>query len=552
MWGDSTISARQLVKHGNLDYLVGDYLAEVTMAILARKKAADPEEGGFANDWVSTLAPLLVEIKAKGIKVITNAGGLNPTACQRALLKAAAKQGLTLKVAVVLGDDLLDRAGELRRAGLRDMWTQTLFPPEEDVLSVNCYLGARPIALALARGAEVVITGRAVDSCMCLGPLLYEHGWSGTDWDRLSAGSLVGHVLECGAQGTGGLFTDWQQAAPGWHNMGYPIAEVAEDGTFIVTKAQRTGGAVVPAAVAEQIVYEIGDPAAYLLPDVSCDWTAVHVETAGSNRVKVWGARGRPPPDALKVCTTYRNGYKLVLLFGIVGQDAKAKAEATAKALLTRTQKLLQEQGLANFSEHSLEVLGAEHHYGPHADAQRTQTREVVARVALRHQDPRALRIFAKELASATVSMAPGTMGFTGRVSPIPVISLHSTLLPQSKVQVTVSTNFRGNFPVPPLALVAPLPGKNAIAHSAARPVDELTVSSSEPVARVPLLTVCYARSGDKGPAVNIGVIARRPEYLPYLRKQLTAQAVQAHFSYRNRGAVTRFDLPPPLADLPV
>eukprot|EP00457_Paulinella_chromatophora_P004433 gb/GEZN01004445.1/.p1 GENE.gb/GEZN01004445.1/~~gb/GEZN01004445.1/.p1 ORF type:complete len:646 (+),score=71.24 gb/GEZN01004445.1/:108-1940(+) len=554
MWGDSAMAARQLVQGGDLHYLIGDYLAETTMAILAAQMKKDPQQG-YARDWVSaTMAPLLKDIRRKNIKVITNAGGLNPHACQKALLKVAAKLNISdLKVAVVLGDDLKSRASEFHLQNIREMWSGASFPDPVKILSVNCYLGARPIAEALSRGAEVVITGRVVDSALCLAPLLYEHGWTDSDYSLLSAGSLAGHLIECGAQGTGGLFTDWKIAAKDWHNMGYPIVEVAANGEFILTKVVGTGGTVCPAAAAEQLVYEIGDPARYELPDVSCDWTGVTITTAGLDKVLVRGARGNPPSSNLKLFCTYMDGYKLALIFCIVGEEAAAKGQATATALLTRADALLKTAKLSPYTEQLVEVFGSETSFGAHATNKLpTHAREVVVKIGVRHSNPKALKLLANEVASSFVSMSPGTFGLLGgRPSPLPVIAGFSALLPKHFVNQSVVTNFHPEFkvawPVSTPLLVGTVPGgppggdiSKSLAVATA--IDPLEAGDS--VTKVPLIQLCYGRSGDKGPSVNIGIVAREPQYLPYLRHQLTAEAVQKHFQHRSKGRALRFDLP--------
>ena len=269
-WGDTETAAVQLVRHGNVDYLVSDYLAEVTMSIMAAQKLRNPQLG-YATDFVQVvMAPLAREIAEKKIKVVTNAGGVNPQACRDAVLKACEAAGVTLKVAVVLGDDLLPRVDELRGLDIREMDTGAELPAK--IVSMNAYLGGFPIARALAEGADVVITGRCVDSAVTLGALIHAFGWTMDDHDRLAAGTLCGHIIECGAQCNGGNFTDWR-LVPDYDEMGFPVAEVSADGSFVLGKPDGTGGLITTATVAEQMLYEIGDPRAYMVPDVVCDFT---------------------------------------------------------------------------------------------------------------------------------------------------------------------------------------------------------------------------------------------------------------------------------------
>ncbi|WP_288362528.1 acyclic terpene utilization AtuA family protein, partial [uncultured Spongiibacter sp.] len=322
-YGDSQLAARQLVDKGELDYLVFDYLAEVTMGILAKARARD-ERLGFAVDFVTVaMRDVMADCAANGIKIIANAGGVNVPGCIAALQSLAQEQGLQLNIAGVYGDDLLSRREEFAREGLSDMESGAPLP--DKLASMNAYLGAQPIAEALAAGADIVVTGRVVDSAVVIAPLMHEFGWGWQDYDRLAQAALAGHVLECGAQCTGGNFTDWHQV-PDFSTMSYPIAEVAAEGDFIVTIPPATGGLVNRATVAEQILYEIGDPANYLLPDVACDFSDVRLEEVGENRLRVSNAKGRAPGDSYKVCATWVDGYRLMGSAFIGGLRAADKA----------------------------------------------------------------------------------------------------------------------------------------------------------------------------------------------------------------------------------
>ena len=371
-WGDSPMAIPQLL-HAELDYLMMDYLAEVTMSLLARARMKDPN-AGFPPDFVGYLKRWLPEIGRRKIRIVSNAGGVNPQGCRRALETLADELGIKLQVAVVEGDDLMPMVETLRTAGTREVSSGEPLPPQ--LLTANAYLGALPIAAALERGADVVVTGRCADSALALGILMHGFGWKADDYDKLAAGSLVGHVLECGPQATGGIHTDWRDV-PDWHNIGYPIAECRADGSFCLSKPADTGGLIVPAVVSEQVLYEVGDPAAYMLPDVVADWSMVTVVQDGANRVKVSGARGRPPTSQYKISATYQDGYRAVASISIVGPDAVAKAERTAEAMLARTRMLFKERNLADFSATHVEALGSEASYGARARAR--TTREVPA-----------------------------------------------------------------------------------------------------------------------------------------------------------------------------
>lgn len=529
-WGDSQIAVPQLLKVPNLDFLVFDYLAETTMSILSRAKAKDPASG-YATDFVTqAMGPNLKAIAAGGIRVVANAGGLNPGACAAALRALIAEAGLDLPVAVVEGDDLMPRLDDLRRLNVRDLEAGAPLP--EKVMSANAYLGAKPIAVALERGARIVVTGRCVDSAIVVGPLVHEFDWSWTDWDRLASGTLAGHVIECGAQATGGLFTDWKRVE-GWDDIGYPVIECAEDGSFVVTKPAGTGGLVEPAAVAEQILYEIGDPASYAMPDVVCDLRRVTVEADGPERVRVAGARGRPPSDRLKVSVTVADGYQLDPMLAIRGFDAVEKAGKTAEALLRRTRRQMAEAGFADYAATLVEFLGAEALYGPHGRGE--ATREVVLRIAVRHTDRRALEFLRREVTSPGTSMGPGTRGhFNGRADIRPVVRLFSCFVPGDMAAAQV-VDGKGTLVVPASASTPThLPDEVA-------PVK--AVAPEDPVP-VRLIELAWARSGDKGDDCNIGIIARKPDYLPMLRHGLTAEAVVSWMAHLTTGSVERFDLP--------
>ena len=530
-WGDTAEGPAQLVRQGGIDYLVMDYLAEITLSLLARAKAKRPQSG-YATDFVdAVMRPLLPEIAAKKVKVVTNAGGVNPEACRAALAAVCAELGLALEIALVTGDDLLPRAGELAAMGLTDLSTGAPFP--EHPWSANAYLGALPIAAALDFGADVVITGRVVDSALVLGPLIHEFKWAADDYDRLAAGSLAGHILECGVQATGGLFTDWAEVE-GWDDMGFPIAECAADGGFVVTKPPGTGGLVSTASVAEQITYEIGDPARYVLPDCVADFTQVALQQLGPDRVAVSGARGHPPTDSYKASVTYRDGYRCTATMMLGGIEAAAKARKVAAAILARTRRLFAARSLPDYTATSVEVLGAEATYGPHARA--GATREVILKIAVMHAEEAALELFAREIFPAATAMAPGLTGFAGgRPAPQPVVRLFSCLVPKQRVAMDVVIG-EVRFPIAAGAAGHAPPPPAPHAHPVLK-MDGETMT-------VPLLALAHGRSGDKGDSANVSVLARRPDYLPVIAGQLTAAAVAAYFAHLAAGPVTRYDWP--------
>ncbi|MDI9662655.1 acyclic terpene utilization AtuA family protein [Acinetobacter baumannii] len=533
-WGDTNTAAFQLVHLTDINYLVFDYLSEITMSIMAKAKMVEPKHG-YALDFVSrVMAPLLKKIAEKKIKVISNAGGVNPLACRDALQKIIKEYGLDLKVAVVLGDDLLPKHEQLKSQNIQEMFSGEALP--EQVASSNAYLGAVAIRDALDLGADIVITGRVVDSAVVLAPLLHEYQWPLDDYDKLAQGSLAGHVIECGAQCTGGNFTDWQ-LVQGFDNMGFPVVEVSEDGSFVVTKPQGTGGLVSTATVAEQIVYEIGNPQAYLLPDVIADFSHVHLEQVGEHRVRVTGAKGQAPTTQYKVSATYPDGYRVLVSFLIAGREAPQKAQVIADAILTKCERVLAMRSVPPFSEKSVEILGIESTYGDHAKT--LNSREVVVKIAVKHMFKEACMFFASEITQASTGMAPALAGIVGgRPKASPVIKLFSFLI--DKNQVNVEIDFDGQrYPieipqgVSTEQLLTLTAGENAVYQG-----DEI---------EVPLIEIAHARSGDKGNHSNIGVIARKADYLPWIRAALTEQSVASYMQHvldAEKGRVIRYELP--------
>jgi hypothetical protein len=493
---------------------------------------------GYTPDFIgAVMAPLASQIAARRIKVIANAGGVNPQGCRDALRAALDKQGVRLSIAVIDGDDISGELDYLRSAGRVDLETQRPLP--QAVISANAYLGAFPIARALRNGADVVITGRCADSALILGPLIAAFDWHESDLDRLAMGSLAGHIVECGVQATGGIFTDWRAVASGWDNMGFPIVECHSDGTFIVTKPEATGGCVTPASVAEQITYEVHDPSRYVLPDVTCDFTDVRLDQVGADRVLVTGARGLPAPVNYKATLTYQDGYRCMATMLIAGREAVEKARCVGEAILARTRRMLREAGLADYTRTSIEVLGAESLYGAHTRT--LQSREVVLKIAAMHADEAALQLFAREIYPAATSMAQGISGFAGgRPEVQPVVRLASCLIPKSRLRTRVDVD-GAQEELPVAALIdQDLGGGSVIERRAPLSFEQIEA----PFIQVPLIRLARGRSGDKGDSANIGIIARRPEYLPAIAAALTPDAVREYLAHLVHGEVERFDWP--------
>lgn len=531
-WGDSAMGIAQLVESGEVDVLVFDYLAELTMSLLARARVKDPL-AGYASDFVSDVAPHLQKISERGIKLLSNAGGMNPRGCAQALEAATRKAGVTLNIVVVEGDDLFHAQDTVRAAGVTEMFSGAPFP--ERVTSMNAYLGAGAVAAALKGGADVVITGRCVDSGLALGALVHHFDWALSDYDCLAAGTLVGHLLECTTQTTGGLFTDWLDINMA-EEIGYPIAVCEQDGTFVLCKPPGTGGSVAPLVAAEQMIYEIGDPTAYLMPDVRCDFTGVTITLEGEDRVRITGARGSAPSDCYKVSATWHDGYRISSTLTIVGDRAVEKARKVAESILVRTRRQFASRNLPDYDDTEIEVLGSEEpSYG--ANARGLASREVVLRLTCRHASAEALKILAREFAPFGTAGAPGTTGFSGRPKPTPVFRLFSFLWPKK------------NFPIQLVALDGKEMdlGAQQVQPLIEQPQPQVFETGGVaigPRKRVPLSRIAVARSGDKGDTVNIAVIARRAEFIPAIADALTPAAVGAWFKHSVRGEVVRYDIP--------
>jgi hypothetical protein len=521
-WGDAVRATPQLLKDENVDFIVYDYLAEITMSIMARARAKDPD-AGYALDFVSAaMKPNLKEIARQGVRVVSNAGGVNPQACANALRVVIADLGLSLKVACILGDDMIGQRDKVAAHGYKEMFSGADFPEVEKVASINAYLGAFPVARALKEGADIVVTGRCVDSAVTLGACIDAFGWSRDDLDQLAMGSLAGHILECGPQATGGNFTDWE-LSNNLENIGYPITAIKADGSFVCSKPEGTGGLISVGTIAEQMVYEIGDPQAYILPDVVCDFSNVTLTEVGENLIEVTGATGLPAPDTYKVCSTYADQFRGGTTMTFYGFDADKKANKLAAAIFTASRRTLKMFGLDDYSETSVELIGAESQYG--ANTAVANCRELSMKIAVKHADPAGISVLLKECVGLGLATPPGLSGFAGaRPKPSPVVRLFSFALPKGNMPIQIE--FDGTYIDCPDTLGTALNRDQII-----RPQPPAKIPDTDRV-EVPLIKLALARSGDKGNKANVGVIARDPEYLPYIYAALTEQVVAERFAH--------------------
>jgi len=412
-WGDDLEAPVRQVEGGPLDYLMMDYLAEVTMSIMQKQRSRNPE-AGFARDFPPLMERIFATCVEKGVRVVTNAGGVNPEGCADALVEAGRSAGVAgkAKVGLVTGDDLMDRLDDLLSDGheLRHMETgEPLSTVRDRVQSANAYIGARPIVKALELGADVIVTGRSTDTALTYGPMIHEFGWDLEDWDRIAAGVIAGHINECGAQCTGGnCLHEWWKIRD-MANVGFPVVEASPDGTLVVTKHEGTGGKVTRASVAEQILYEMGDPSEYITPDVVADFTSIQLEDLGNDRVKVHGIRGREATEFLKVSIAYADGWKATGTLTYVWPDAAAKARAADRILRTRLDRL----GLA-FDEVRTELVGWDSTHGPLVGEPPADHPEVQLRVGVRGQDRAAVERFTREIAPLVLTGPPSVTGFAG------------------------------------------------------------------------------------------------------------------------------------------
>jgi hypothetical protein len=437
-WGDLLEAPVRQVEEGPIDYLMLDYLAEVTMSIMQKQRSRDPS-AGYAKDFVPLIRRILPALVARNIRVTANAGGVNVKGCAGAVREVARELGLggKLRIGLVTGDDIMGRIDEMLARGveLRNMDTgEPLTKVRERIQSANVYLGAWPMVEALNQGAQIVITGRATDTGLTLAPMIHEFGWASDDWDRLSAGTIAGHIIECGAQASGGNCQYEWRSIPDLANVGFPIAEASADGTFVITKHEGTGGQINIPTIKEQLVYEMGDPREYITPDCVADFTTIRLEDAGENRVRVYGIAGRPATEFLKVSISYSAGYKAVGTLVYAWPDAYDKAQAADKILRARLDRL----GL-RFDQVLTEFVGANATHGRLAGEPPKDIAEVQLRIGVRSEDRNAVERFTKEIAPLILTGPPAVTGFAGgRPKVEEIVAYWPALIPREEIKPVV------------------------------------------------------------------------------------------------------------------
>jgi hypothetical protein len=535
-WGDDPDALYRQVTGGRLDYITMDFLAEITMSIMQKQKGRDPSSG-YARDFIPMLEKVLPELLSGGTKLITNAGGIHPEACAAAVRTMAKQMGLNPRIAVVYGDDILGSLDDLMAQGaaFTNMDDGRAFADvRQKIQAANVYFGAAPVVKALAWNPDIIITGRVTDTGITLAPMIHEFGWSFSDFDKLASGIVAGHILECGSQATGGNFTDWTKV-PSYDKIGYPIVEVLANGDFVVTKHQGSGGLVSVDTVREQLFYEMGDPKAYLTPDVVADFSTIQLEPAGPDRVKVTKVKGYEPTSLYKVSMAYEDGFKCIGEIAISGPDARYKAETFAAILWERAGE--------DFAARETEYFGFNAcHKGL---GHQQEGNEIILRLGARDQSDKKLKKFSKLIPSLILGGPAGVAVLGGAPRTQAIVSYWPALIPKTLLtpmiglygedrlveKAEVKTTLSGQFK----------PGTNQGVEIVKTATQSLTQALGDTSTGTPLLEIALARSGDKGDTANIGVLARSPKAYAFLDTWLTAERMKNLFQEFCHGAVTRF-----------
>ncbi len=533
-WGDDLSALKRQLTGGKLDYISMDFLAEITMSILQRQRRQKPHLG-YAVDFLGQLEECLPLICKKNVRVISNAGGINPIGLGREIITLAKKLNLEVKVGIVYGDDISDKLYELTAAGEKfaNMETGEKFlDVRSRITTANIYLGAEPLVKALDEGCQIVVTGRVTDTGLTLAPMIHEFGWAMDDWDKMASGIVAGHIIECGAQGSGGNVTDWQEVAS-FHNIGYPIIEMEPSGEFVVTKHPNTGGVVSEKSVKEQLVYEMGDPSNYISPDGIARFDTIRLKEDGPDRVRVFGAKGKPEPESLKVSMSYEDGWKASGMILVSGPDTYRKAETIADIFWKKLDY--------KYEQTRTEVIGSGSIWPD--SLTKGEANEVLLRFGVRDQSFERVRDFGIALPTLILS-GPAGMAVTtgGRPKPKQVIAYWPALIHRARVTAkTLCLSTDGEEKFHEINFPVRLGRFTEDIEFPEQPVKRKKFSGAKK--EVSLRDICYARSGDKGDTCNIGVLARSPQIYDWLIEYLTPDKVKKFFGKLVGGEVERFTL---------
>ncbi|PCH69565.1 MAG: ATPase [Bacteroidales bacterium] len=535
-WGDDLGVLRRQLEGGDVDYISSDFLAEVTMSIL-RKQQLKNESLGYVTDFVDQIVDVADLMKEKGVRMITNAGGINPIGCARKILSELKKKGISIKIAVVEGDNIIERIDEFypSKANFKNMDTGDDFKDIfENIQSANIYLGVPPLLKALESGADLILAGRVTDTSVTMAPMIYELGWELDDWDKLATGLVAGHIIECGAQSTGGNFTDWQKVKR-WDNMGYPIVEMNKNGVFTVYKHENTGGLISIDTIREQLVYEMGNPAQYISPDVVADFSQLELEEQGENRVLVKNAKGHPSTPYLKVSMAFEDGYKATSSIVISGGKVLNKAQEFEKIFWERLKHC--------YLKKNTEFVGynaCHQHLAEDIDPN-----EILLRLSVYDTDVSKIKDFSLSIAPLILSGPPGVAVTGGRARMQQVITYWPTLIPKTCISSMVYVlnqdgEIKETFEIPSVLgneqeLVPSQSSKSASYNRKGE--------KGRKMCAVPFREICLARSGDKGDTVNIGVLARSKAVYEFLKLELNSERITDLFFGLSKGKVTRFEI---------
>jgi len=536
-WGDDLSAFRRQIEGGELDYLTMDFLAEITMSILRKQQLRNPELG-YVTDFVDQIEENAILIERNKVKIITNAGGINPIKCGRIVVDILKKQNVNLKVAIVDGDNIIDDLVNYypHKELFDNLETKKKYKQiDTKVQSANVYLGIPPILSALELGADIIICGRVTDTSITIAPMVYEFGWELNDWDKIASGLIAGHIIECGAQSTGGNFTDWE-LVKNWDNFGYPIVEVFPDSSFVVTKHPNTGGLVSVDTVREQLVYEMGDPSFYISPDVIANFLTIQLAPEGEDRVKVWGIKGAPATDSFKVSMAYEDGYSASGTIIISGDDALKKAETFADIFWTRINE--------NYQKTNSEFIGF--NSCQKNMVKEIEPNEVLLKLSVYDNDKNKMIIFSKALAPLILSGPPGVAVTSGRPRIQNVMSYWPTLISKKFIssRVVLLDNNGEIVQTETIDSVTGYETNPTKTKSNDKYKNIIKVeSSNKQMAKVKLREICLARSGDKGDVSNIGVVARSESIYNYLKIVLTKQYIKNLFKEFCKGTVIRYEL---------